>query len=280
VVPEYPPIRHLYTLALAAKMAEVSRRFGLVILHVHYALPHTAAALLARSILGNPSRPRLVTTLHGTDVTLLGLTNAYRTLANGGRHSPVATALGKSPAPVRLLDAAAAFLVADILADDNARVRTFGWASPLATRGFAAVKTGTSKDMRDNWCLGFTDRYTIGVWVGNASGEAMHDVSGTSGAAPVWQAIAAYLHAGSPSKAPPLATGVAVRRVAFDGRREPERDELFLVGSERTRVRASEEVVRGARYGIAIPRDGRGPFVVAGQRPQLFVHHLMFTNAR
>ena len=72
VVPEYPPIRHLYTLALAAKMAEVSRRFGLDILHVHYALPHTAAALLARSILGNPSRPRLVTTLHGTDVTLLG----------------------------------------------------------------------------------------------------------------------------------------------------------------------------------------------------------------
>jgi penicillin-binding protein 1C len=194
--------------------------------------------------------------LGSADVTLLGLTNAYRTLANGGRQSPVATALGKSAAPVRVLDPAAAFLVADILADDNARVRTFGWASPLATRGFAAVKTGTSKDMRDNWCLGFTDRYTIGVWVGNASGEAMHDVSGTSGAAPVWQAIATYLHAGSPSKAPPLAAGVVVRHVAFDGRREPERDELFLAGSERSRVRATEEVARGARYGIASPRDG------------------------
>lgn len=71
-VPEYPPIRHLYTLALAAKMADVSRRFALDILHVHYALPHTAAALLARSILGDPHRPRLVTTLHGTDVTLVG----------------------------------------------------------------------------------------------------------------------------------------------------------------------------------------------------------------
>jgi len=110
--------------------------------------------------------------------------------------------------------------------------------------------------MRDNWCLGFTDRYTIGVWVGNASGEAMHDVSGTSGAAPVWQAIAAYLHAGGPSKAPPRAAGVVVRHVAFDGRREPERDELFLAGSERTRVRATEEVARAARYGIASPRDG------------------------
>lgn len=65
---KYPP----YTLALAAKMADVSRRFDLDILHVHYALPHTAAAILARSILGNPSRPKLVTTLHGTDVTLVG----------------------------------------------------------------------------------------------------------------------------------------------------------------------------------------------------------------
>jgi N-acetyl-alpha-D-glucosaminyl L-malate synthase BshA len=71
-VPDYPPIRHLYTLALAARMAEVSRRFALDILQVHYALPHTAAALLARSILGDPQRPRLVTTLHGTDVTLVG----------------------------------------------------------------------------------------------------------------------------------------------------------------------------------------------------------------
>lgn len=72
VVPEYPLFRHLYTLALAAKMADVSRRFALDVLHVHYALPHTAAALLARSMLGNPSRPRLITTLHGTDVTLVG----------------------------------------------------------------------------------------------------------------------------------------------------------------------------------------------------------------
>ena len=71
-VPEYPLFRHLYTLALAARMADVSRRFSLDILHVHYALPHTAAALLARSMLGDPHRPRLVTTLHGTDVTLVG----------------------------------------------------------------------------------------------------------------------------------------------------------------------------------------------------------------
>ena len=177
--------------------------------------------------------------LGSADVSLLGLTNAYRALANGGRYAPVALAVGAAPGAVRVADAAAIFLVADILADNNARVRTFGWASPLATRGFAAVKTGTSKDMRDNWCVGFTDRYTIGVWVGNASGEAMHDVSGVSGAAPVWQAIAAYLHAGAPSQAPALPAGVVAQRVAFDSKREPTRDEVFLAGSERALQRAT-----------------------------------------
>jgi penicillin-binding protein 1C len=212
--------------------------------------------------------------LGSADVSLLGLANAYRALANGGRYAPVSFAPGAasasgakavalsaaSPAPpaaaTRVADPAATYLVIDILADDNARVRTFGWASALTTRGFAAVKTGTSKDMRDNWCLGFTDRYTIGVWVGNASGEAMHDVSGISGAAPVWQAIAEYLHAGAPSQAPPRPAGVIRQRVAFESGREAARDEVFLAGSERALQRASAEAVSAHRYGIASPRDG------------------------
>ena len=67
--------------------------------------------------------------------------------------------------------------------DRAARAVTFGLDNPLATRFWTAVKTGTSKDMRDNWCIGYTSRYTVGVWVGNASGAPMWDVSGTSGAA-------------------------------------------------------------------------------------------------
>ena len=65
---KFPP----YTLALAAKMAEVSKQFELDILHVHYALPHATAGFLARAILDNPERPKLITTLHGTDITLVG----------------------------------------------------------------------------------------------------------------------------------------------------------------------------------------------------------------
>ena len=62
--------------------------------------------------------------------------------------------------------------------------RTFGTDSVLATRTWTAVKTGTSKDMRDNWAIGYSQAYTVGVWVGNASGAPMWDVSGTTGAAP------------------------------------------------------------------------------------------------
>ena len=173
--------------------------------------------------------------LGSADVTLLALTNGYRTIANGGVFSPVALAPRQSPAAgTRVMDAGAAYLVADVLADNNARVRTFGPASLLATRGWAAVKTGTSKDMRDNWCVGFTDRYTVGVWVGNASGQPMHDVSGISGAAPVWHALVAALHDGSPSKAPAsMPDGVVLRQVAFDTKREPDRPEFFLAGTER-----------------------------------------------
>ena len=195
--------------------------------------------------------------LGSADVSLLALTNAYRAFANGGLYAPPALRSGGAATrPVRVADPAAVFLVTDILADNNARVRTFGLASALATRGFAAVKTGTSKDMRDNWCVGFTDRYTIGVWIGNASGEAMHSISGVSGAAPIWHAMAGALHAGAVSKPPPAPAGVSRLRVTFDSAREPARDEVFLAGSERALQRATAEVDGARRFGITSPRDG------------------------
>lgn len=66
-----------YTLPLSVKMAEVSRDHGLDVLHVHYAVPHATAAILAQSMLPAESRPRVVTTLHGTDTTLLGRDAGY-----------------------------------------------------------------------------------------------------------------------------------------------------------------------------------------------------------
>ena len=66
-----------YTLPLSVRMAEVSRDHGLDVLHVHYAVPHATAAVLARSMLPTEQQPRVVTTLHGTDTTLLGYDPGY-----------------------------------------------------------------------------------------------------------------------------------------------------------------------------------------------------------
>jgi len=68
----YPLLEHsTYAIALAAKMADVGAQAGLGLFHVHYAIPHAVSAFLARAILG-PGGPRIVTTLHGTDITLVG----------------------------------------------------------------------------------------------------------------------------------------------------------------------------------------------------------------
>jgi penicillin-binding protein 1C len=116
-------------------------------------------------------------------------------------------------------------LIARVLSDRESRALVFGLDNPLATRFWAAAKTGTSKDMRDNWCVGFTDRYTIGVWMGNFDGQPMQDVSGITGAAPLWARVADYLHAQSPSRAPTLPEGVTERR-------GPRGLELYLSGTE------------------------------------------------
>ncbi len=147
--------------------------------------------------------------LGSADVTLAELVGAYRTLARGGVSSPLRLRMADpAGAGVRVFSEAASFLVADILADRTSRSVTFGLESPLSAASWAAVKTGTSKDMRDNWCIGFSSRFTVGVWVGNFSGEPMWQVSGVDGAAPAWLAILERLHRQMPSQAPEPPDGV------------------------------------------------------------------------
>ncbi|MCT9126141.1 penicillin-binding protein 1C [Cupriavidus gilardii] len=170
--------------------------------------------------------------LGSADVSLLTLTNAYRTLANQGRQAPVRMRLAEpAPRPLAVMSAAAAHVIGDVLSDRHARARTFGLDSPLTTRFWTAVKTGTSKDMRDNWCIGWSQHYTVGVWVGNASGAAMRDVSGVSGAAPVWHDVMAYLHRERASRPPAMPADVERVPVRFEGVPEPAREEVFLAGT-------------------------------------------------
>jgi penicillin-binding protein 1C len=123
------------------------------------------------------------------DVTLLELANGYRSLANGGVWTPVrwrSSARDESGAPGRrVISAASAALVLDILADPVARVPGFGFDTPLELPFPAAAKTGTSRHFTDNWAVLVTRRFTVAVWVGDFSGRAMEGVSGVTGAAPL-----------------------------------------------------------------------------------------------
>jgi len=94
--------------------------------------------------------------------------------------------------------------------------------------------------MRDNWCVGYSARYTVGVWVGNFSGAPMWNVSGVSGAAPVWLEIMNYLHRSSLNSVPAMPVGVSARLVAFDdGKGTVRKREYFIAGTEQERVRSS-----------------------------------------
>lgn len=85
-------------------------------------------------------------------------------------------------------------LIANMLSDTHARAAEFGVNSALNLPFPAAVKTGTSSDFRDTWAVGFTNNYTVAVWVGNFSGESMVQISGVMGAAPLWNRIMLHLH--------------------------------------------------------------------------------------
>ena len=188
--------------------------------------------------------------LGSAEVSLLNLSNAYRTLANAGRYTPLTALLGPALGGLSLerasplsseqqvLDAGAAFIVSDILSDSYARASTFGTDSVLNTRFWSAVKTGTSKDMRDNWALGYSEYYTVGVWVGNANGAPMWDVSGTTGAAPVWAEVMSYLHRTKSSHPKPPPGDVINQTVELTNASgkplEAPHQEWFIQGTEQT----------------------------------------------
>jgi penicillin-binding protein 1C len=171
--------------------------------------------------------------LGSADVALWEMVGAYRALADGGVWRPLRlTPDAPADRARRVLSGEAAFVIGHVLADRESRSATFGLENVLATPFWTAVKTGTSKDMRDNWCIGFSRRYTVGVWVGNFSGEPMRNVSGVTGAAPVWVDVITALHRSAPSRAPDPPAGVVEARVAFAGDVEPARRDWFLRGTE------------------------------------------------
>ncbi len=147
------------------------------------------------------------------EVNLWELARAYLTLARGGY--PIELAAIKADSLLRseighstvtsLPPSPTWNLIRDMLSDPYARSLSFGVDSVLNLPFPAAVKTGTSSDFRDTWTVGFTRNYTVATWAGNFSGEPMRQVSGVTGAAPLWQRILLHLHEKQdPQNFPPL----------------------------------------------------------------------------
>ena len=186
--------------------------------------------------------------LGSAEVTLPEQAAAFRMLAEGGRYAPLRIRADDPHVAARpVTSGQAAWIVADMLADANVRAQTFGLDSALRLPFWAAVKTGTSKAMRDNWCIGFTDRFTVAVWIGNLEGDPMRAVSGTSGAAPVWRDVMRALHADRPSRAPPMPAGVVAQAVRFADGIEPSRRDYFLKGTEQAVQMAAPAAARRPR---------------------------------
>ena len=100
----------------------------------------------------------------------------------------------KQPETQQIVTPQLSYLMSDILSDNSARTPGFGSNSVLKLSRPAAVKTGTTSDWRDNWTIGYTPDFAVGVWVGNADNAEMEHISGVSGAGPIWHDVMEKIH--------------------------------------------------------------------------------------
>lgn len=138
------------------------------------------------------------------EVTLLELVRAYATLARNGRFSSLTVVPGNVTEEImassRVFSEEVSSVIGNILSDPEARLLEFGRGSLLNFPVQTAVKTGTSNDYRDAWAIGFSRRYTVGVWMGNLDRVPMKEVTGSTGPALVLRAVFAELNRGSEQK--------------------------------------------------------------------------------
>ena len=205
--------------------------------------------------------------LGGGEVTLLDHTYAYSVLANGGvmagqpvppqshrsgfrNLDPVAIlqvrnsageALKKyeEPDQERIISADAQYVLADIMSDNVARSPMFGISNNLVLSDRrVSAKTGTTNGWKDAWTVGFTPQLTVGVWIGNTDNESMNNVTGASGAAPIWKSVMERYHQGLPVRWYERPRNVVAETVCQPSGLLPspdcqrQRQEMFIAGTE------------------------------------------------
>lgn len=193
---------------------------------------------LGITTLDNPERFGLSLALGSAEVKMIEMMGAYNAFAQMGKfRSPtgilkVIDPKGEileeyQPEAKEIISPQIAYLISNILSDDNARSLAFGSKSLLHIPGFeVAVKTGTSDNKRDNWTFGYTPSYAVGAWVGNPDNTPMNPAlaSGITGAAPIWNKIMHQLLDGSKPVAFKKPSEIA--EVKIDGRKD-----LSIVGT-------------------------------------------------
>lgn len=130
------------------------------------------------------------------EVSLYELVRAYSTLARGGLEASFKMTLRDQKQKItakRIIRRDIASLIADILADPDARALEFGRGGLFAFPTETAVKTGTSTDFNDAWAIGFSRRFTVGVWLGNLNREPMREISGARGSVLLLRSIFSLL---------------------------------------------------------------------------------------
>ncbi len=154
-------------------------------------------------------------TLGGGEVKLLELTNIFASFAREGEYKEpyaiqkIVTDNGKILYTHQEKQGAqvlgqngkqVAYLISNILSDPKARIPGFSEKNPLVLSHPAAVKTGTTTDWHDNWTVGYTPSYTVGVWVGNNDNHPMREITGVVGAAPIWNQFFEEFLKGKPTE--------------------------------------------------------------------------------
>ena len=190
------------------------------------------------------SRYGLALTLGGGEVTMLDMAKVFGTLANAGTRVDLLPIVEVSDYTGKILERnqpkehddavkpEVAWILGNILSDNNARTAAFGPNSLLVVPGkTVSVKTGTTDNLRDNWTIGYTPSIVAAVWVGNNNNSPMNPylVSGVTGAAPIWNAIMTDILKDQPDETLPRPEGV-VSVPCYYGRTE-----YFVAGTEPAR---------------------------------------------
>lgn len=213
--------------------------------------------------LTDQNRYGLSLVLGGAEVRPLDMAAVYASFANQGLHvEPQAvmsvndrfgsniTKADTTP-KTQAVDPRIAYMVTNILSDNEARKEEFGPNSPLKLSRPAAAKTGTTNDFRDNWTVGYTPNLVTAVWVGNNDHSAMNNVSGIDGAAPIWHEYMEMASLNTPVKDFAVPTGVVFAKVcAADGGLASPNDpnaitEVFLAEAQQTKPCGSAGAVEG-----------------------------------